>query len=99
MQTSSWADVGGEELIYMTRSEYLESKGFCRHDHGKVWVNEYCDADSVVGVLDFTAEYSYGYTMSLNGCNIFSEQDIEFLQDKLSELRDIYYKAYDMEDK
>lgn len=99
MQTSGRARARSERLIHMTRSEYLKAKGFCQQDHGRLWINEYCDPDAVVGVLDFTAEYGYGYTMRLNDCNIFSEWDIEFLQDRLSELRDIYYKAFELEDK
>lgn len=83
----------------MTRSEYLESKGFHHHDYDGTWVNGYYDVNSVVDVLDFTAEYGYGYKITINDYDVFNEDDIESFKDRLSDLRKIYYKAFELEEK
>lgn len=83
----------------MTRSEYLKSKGFHYYEYDETWVNGYYDVDSVVAVLNFTVAYGCGYNLTINNYDVFDEDDIESFKDGLLELRKIYYKALELEDK
>lgn len=83
----------------MTRSQYLKSKGFHYYDYDETWVNGYYDIDSVVAVLKFTPGPGCGYNLSINNYDVFDEDDIECFKDALSDLRKIYYEAFELEDK
>lgn len=85
----------------MTRTEYLESRGFHYHEYDDTWIRGDYDANEEVYVLNFYNEY--GYNVWIDNRTIFDEKDIEELAESLKHsmeyLKEVYLEAIKLEDK
>ena len=73
---------------------YLESHGFHYHEYDNTWVDGDFDVDGMITQINFYNEC--GFKIILNDYIVYEERDLEVIQEKLSEARQIYYTCCDL---
>ena len=74
--------------------EYLESQGFHYYEYDDTWVAGYFGIDDIIIQLNFYSQH--GYEVIINDYDIYEEEDLEIIRDKLAIAREAYYNVIDL---